>query len=506
MSLRRTAISSVLWSAIENGSVTVVSFLSLILFAKVLGPRDFGVYSVAIAVIEVAGIFTNMFFHDSLIRHTNATARHFNSAFTASIILGLTFCVILYLLFPYCAMLIDDPRIVPVGRVMALALLFSAPASILNAHQSREFGFRLLAMRTLFGRLAGAFLGIAAALFGLGVWALVIQFLAMTALGAATLFAFSGWRPRLTTNLSPIIDLLDYSVGAVVSLASNFLTKRAFIFFAGSFLGVAQAGLLNLAFRLVDTVWAISATALSQVLLPTMSRMQHDLARTLRAYGTTLSLGCLVLFPIFCGIGLLSSELILLLFGSKWSDASEPAFWLSLLVFAQCPRIFCVTLLNVGGYIGLSSRANLITLGYMAVIIAATRLPSVQWALAAWCSSEVLNYLLLQYDTNSKFRISLLEFASKIAPSAIASCIMIVVVTWLRGYVSDYTPIARLLLLSLTGMLAYAFSLVLFGRDQVFRLATDLVASSETGSDSRLGRLISTLDNFLRRSRRDVRP
>lgn len=475
MSLRRAAISSVLWSALENGSIALVSFLSLIIFAKLLSPSDFGVYSIALAVIEVVGIFTNMFFHDALVRQVNATDEHFNSAFTFSIVISIFSFVLLYAAFPFCTLLIDDHRIVAVGRMMAAGLLFSAPAAILSARQARQFGFRLLALRSLLGRIAGATLGILAAFLDFGIWALVAQFLSMTILGTITLVAFSDWRPRLTTKLSPIFDLLEYSFGAVVSLASNFLTKRAFIFFAGTFLGVEQAGFLSLAFRLVDTVWAISATAVSQVLLPTMAHLQQDARRMLQAYETALGLGCLALFPIFCGIGLIAPELVLALFGTKWLPAAEPAFWLGLLVFVQCPRIFCTSLLNVGGQVKTVSAVNLATLIYMALAISLTRLPSIPWALATWCSSEVLNFLLLQYFANRRFGIALTRFVADVAPSSIAACLMIIAVKAARAQIPESGPLLVLALLCCAGFLANLLSLAVFGRKSTLQLARTIL-------------------------------
>ncbi len=309
MSIQRAAVTSIFWSALENGSVTVVSFVSLILFAKLLTPVDFGVYSIALAVIEVSGIFTNMFFHDALVRQPNASEEQFNAAFTASIIFGAVCFLLLYALFPLCAAIVRAPELISVGRVMATSLLFSAPAAILSARQSRQFGFKLLALRSLAGRLSGAGIGILVAFYGFGVWSLVVQFLAMTILGGLTLTVFSDWRPRLTTNFSVLSDLLKYSVGSVISLSSSFLTKRTFTFCAGTFLGMEQAGFLNLAFKLIDTVWAISATAVSQVLLPTMAHLQEHPERKLRAYSTAMNLGCIGLFPAFCGLGLVAPRL-----------------------------------------------------------------------------------------------------------------------------------------------------------------------------------------------------
>ena len=58
MALRQKAARSVLWSGLESASTSLIAFLSLIVFATLLQPRDFGVFSISLAVVETAGIFS----------------------------------------------------------------------------------------------------------------------------------------------------------------------------------------------------------------------------------------------------------------------------------------------------------------------------------------------------------------------------------------------------------------------------------------------------------------
>lgn len=465
MSLARIAIGSIWWSIVENGSLTAVSFAALIIFAKLLEPNDFGSYAVAVSVIEVAGIFTNMLFHDALVREPKASDAHFNAAFTVSLLVSVVVFVILLTIFPLLATLVGDPRIGDIGRVLGVGLLFEAPASILNARLRKEFGFRLLAIRTLIGRTAGAAIGILAALQGFGIWSLVIQSLSMTILGSTTLVVLSAWRPRLTRELRPLADVLNYSVGAVTSLATNFATKRAFIFFAGVFLGVETVGFLNIAFRLVDTVWAITATAISQVMLPLMARMQHDRERLLRSYRTALAMGCILMFPIFVGIGCEASELITVIFGTKWLPAAEPAFWLSLLVFVQAPRLFMTSLLSAVGEIESIRSVNLAVLAYMAIAITLTRLPDSGYALAVWSGSECLALVLLTILANRKCAISSYEHLRILTGPVIASGLMAIVIGLTRQFLPHSQPGLSIALLSAVGFVTYAGLSLLHAKD-----------------------------------------
>ena len=111
MALRHKAAKSILWSGLESGSTSLIAFLSLVVLAKLLQPRDFGVFSVSLAVVETAGIFTNMIFHDALVQQSVVTEKHFDSAFTVSIVLSLIVYALLWIAFPYVALAVQDDRV-----------------------------------------------------------------------------------------------------------------------------------------------------------------------------------------------------------------------------------------------------------------------------------------------------------------------------------------------------------------------------------------------------------
>src|SRR5262249_50249405 len=146
-------------------------------------------------------------------------------------------------------------------------------------------------------------------------------------------------RLRLTTDFRPVGELLGYSIATITALAAGFLTKRIFVVCVGSFLGTEIAGFLNLAFRLVDTVWAVLGSAVSQVLLPTLSRLQGDRRRLLSAYRTSAQVASTILYPPFAALGVLAPQLIEVLFGRKWIPASPYVLVLSLLTFVQGARL-----------------------------------------------------------------------------------------------------------------------------------------------------------------------
>ncbi|QOZ32706.1 oligosaccharide flippase family protein [Bradyrhizobium sp. CCBAU 53421] len=473
MALRHTAAKSILWSGLESGSTSLIAFLSLIVLAKLLQPRDFGAFAASLAVVETAGILTNMIFHDALVQQSVVSEKHFDSAFTVSIALSLIVYALLWFAFPYVALAVQDVRVSDVGRTLGLGLLLTGPAGVLAAKQSREFRFRLLAMRTLAGRLGGATFGIVSACLGLGLWALVIQHLAIMVLGAATLFGCTpNRRIRLTIRLRPVCDLFGYSVTATTSLVAGFISKRLFLLFAGVFLGTEVAGFLNLAFRLVDTVWSISATAVSQVLLPTLAQLQHDRLRLMKAYRLSVASASAILYPAFAGLGILAPELIQLLFGTKWAAASPYVLALSAVTFMQIARFPAAPLLGSINHVRDVCLINVATLACMSAAIALTRLTPDFVALAVWGGAEFITFAATMVILRLRLGTTISQQLSDVFVPFFASISMMVVTRLARGFLPvDGLPHLRLLELGLIGALSYLALMLVFGRQFLDPLA-----------------------------------
>jgi PST family polysaccharide transporter len=473
MALRHKVAKSILWSGLESGSASLIAFLSLVVLAKLLQPTDFGVFAISLAVVEAAGILTNMIFHDALVQQRVITEKHFDSAFTVSIVLSLSVYALLWIAFPYVALAAQDDRVREVGRTLGLGLLVTGPAGILAAKHTREFGFRLLAMRTLSGRLGGATLGIASACFGLGLWALVIQHLAIVVLGAAILFGCTPHqRIRATINVRPVCDLLGYGAAATTSLATAHISKRLFLFFSGVYLGTETAGFLNLAFRLVDTVWAISATAVSQVLLPILAQLQHNRLRLTKIYRLSVASASAILYPAFAGLGVVAPELIQLLFGSKWASASPYVFALSAVTFLQIARFLAAPLLSSIGHVRDVCLINVATLACMSTAIALTRLTPDYVALAVWGGVEFITFASTVLILHLRLGTTMSQQLNDVFVPIFASISMMVATQIGRSFLPvESSPHLRLLELAVIGALTYIALMSVFGRQFLDPLA-----------------------------------
>jgi len=468
---RATASKSAFWSALENGGLSLVSFASLIIYSRLLPPAQFGLFAMVLAVVELIGILSNMAFHDALVQRKDITERHFDTAFTAS--MGI--CVLLtagcWAIGPLFSQLTHEPEAGKILGWMSLSFLAAGATSTLVARQRREFGFKALALRSFAGRLSGAAVGIAIAFMGAGVWALVAQQLLMVYLGSAVLWIASKDRPRFRFGLVEFKQLTAFGALSVSALFVNFAIKRMFVFFAGIYLGAGTAGFVNLAFRTIDTFWSISATALQQVTLPMMSRLQSDLPRLRRAYGLAVGLACTVMYAGFVGLGVTAPEVVELLFGRQWIAAAPYVTALGFLVLLQAPRLFIIPILTAMGRPHMVMMGYAVGLSWLIAAIFVTHLSSASVAVAVWVSCEFIYAPLfggmLKRATGLTFKDQFVQIRAPLA----AALVMAGAVYGLRLILPDSLPaVVRALALVPAGAVAFAGVLFVLDRALVKEL------------------------------------
>jgi O-antigen/teichoic acid export membrane protein len=462
---RRKALTSTLWSALESGGVTMVSFASLIIYSRILSPADFGLFAMILAAVELLGLLSNMPFHDALVQRADIKEEHFDSAFVASLVISAALCAGCWLAGPLFVKSAGDPRAGQVLGLLSIGFLFSGSAATIVARDRREFAFKKLALRSLVGRLGGAAIGIVAAFAHMGVWSLVIQQLMMQALGSLILWITATKRPSPRLHLAEVRELAIFGAAALGGLFTSFAIKRLLIFSAGIFLGTSTAGYVNIAFRTIDTFWAVTVTAIGQVSLPIMARLQNEPERLRAAYRTAVSVACSVLYPAFVGLAVTAPEVIELLFGRKWLPATPYVAMLGFLVLLQAPRLFINPLLTAVGKPGFVLRGYLFGLVYLVCAIAATRLPSPVAVVTVWTGTEFVYVAAFGYFLRRGAGLSLADQFGAVRTPLLATLVMAAAVTVTRFEFSAHLPFAlRLAVLAATGIVTYGAVLALIDR------------------------------------------
>jgi O-antigen/teichoic acid export membrane protein len=332
--------SSMIWALLESGGLSILSLVTLLVLARLIGPTELGIAALALGAVQIPIIVVELLLHDAIVQRRDLDEGHLSTAFWTCLGLGIGLyggCVIGA--EPFAAVF-AQPELAEVLPIAGVSIVLSGLGCVPIAILRRNSNFRPLAVRSLYGRLGGAVIGIGLAIYGYGVWSLIFQQLFQIFLNTLLVWPMSHWRPTLTFSFRRLGQLLAFGVFAVGSRIIWVFTVRLFTLLCGYFFGVAAAGYLNIAQRVVDTLYDLLAGAAYNVSLPLFSRLQDDQSALMRAYRQAIEMTALSAFPVFTGIAVCAPSIISIFLGDPWLPAVPLVRLLALVAVCQFLFIF----------------------------------------------------------------------------------------------------------------------------------------------------------------------
>ena len=402
-------------------TLTVVGrqMLSLAVFAalaRLLEPESFGLVGLIGIFLAFIGIFADQGISTALIQREELSPEHIDSAFWFNLGSSVALCLATIALAAPIAGFFGEPRLVPLLRVSSLALVINAAAAVHSTLFVRDMDFRRPAVRALLAAAIGGVVGISMALAGFGVWSLVGQQLAGASAGALFLWAVSKYRPSLRFSPRHFRDLFGISFSVFITAILWFLSTRLDQVVVGRFAGAAELGIYVIAAKGPDLAQLLTHQPIADISLPALSRLQNDLPRMCEAIYSGMRLNALVSFAVFVGIAAVASDLIPLLFGTKWSGASIYCSLLCLYALVNVLQVFFHPALLASGGIGWYLVLN----GCHAAGVLAACLIGIRFGVTWLIAGMVLNGLLMSIPNLLFLRARVgLNVASFLKPCAI---------------------------------------------------------------------------------------
>ncbi len=321
--LRHT--SNIFWSGFEAATSGVLSFASAFIVARLVGPSEVGIGAAVVAVHVLLWVAVNALFADPLVQRATVDDTAFSSAFWASTVIGGVAALLQLALAQPIAWWLGDSRLVMMSVVLGLPLPLVGAGGPIQGLLTRHRAYKALAGRTLIGQSLGTITGVVAALAGAGAWAIVLQQVVVSAVGAAALLVRCPTRPRGIVRWQDLREMLRIGLPLTASTLVQHGRYRVFALLIGGTAGATVLGQVHMAFRLVDTVRELAFTAQWRLMLPLLSERQDDLPGLHARMDRCLSWSSLLAFPLCCGMALTVQPVVRLLLGPAWQPSGVAA-------------------------------------------------------------------------------------------------------------------------------------------------------------------------------------
>ncbi|MGH8165355.1 MAG: oligosaccharide flippase family protein, partial [Rhodanobacteraceae bacterium] len=186
----------------------------------------------------------------------------------------------------------------------------------------RDFQFRSLTLRTLFGSVTGGVAGVACAAFGANVWSLVVAALVTSSVSLVFVWRVSAWRPSFHFDRSSARELRSNGLSILGVQLVGLINAQGDKLIVGAFLGPADLGYYYVGTRIITILTDVQTSVIESISLTTLSRLQKNKERLRAAFYKLTSLGAASAIAAFAVVAATANVIIPLVFGPSWAPAA----------------------------------------------------------------------------------------------------------------------------------------------------------------------------------------
>ena len=310
--------SALVWKLLERFGVYGVQFVLQVVLARILDPEHYGVLSIMVIFTTLANVFIQNGFNTALVQNKDVTEEDYSSVFWVSLGISGVIYAILYASAPLIGSFYDMPSIVAPFRVLALMLFPGALNSVQIAKVSRELDFKKVFIGNIGAIVVSGAVGIAVALLGGGLWALVAQTMLNIFVACFVMLFVVKWRPKFICNLARIKVLFAFGWKLLVSGLIDTLYQDLRSLVVGKKYSAETLGFYNRGKQFPQLIISAVNGAVQSVMLPVMAKEQDDRSKVKAITSETLKLSSYVIFPIMAGLAAVATPLVRILLTDKW--------------------------------------------------------------------------------------------------------------------------------------------------------------------------------------------
>jgi PST family polysaccharide transporter len=327
--------TSAAWSVGGRIGGQLIQLVGFVVLSHLLGPRSYGVMSVAGVFIGFAQIFTDIGIGPAVVTRPNLTEGYLTAAFVVNAASGVVIAAIVAPCGLLLAAWFDLPSLRWVVPVLCIGFVVSvSPVSL--ALLEREFRFRSVALIEVGAALVSQVGAIILASAGGGLLSLALMPVMSAALISGGAICVAGWWPHKAFTRNDLRVLRDYVAPLAIFNSVTFWSRNSDNLVIGKIFGPGMLAYYSRAYALMLAPIQQVNTALDRFLqaafaadrthLLGLARRHRAAEATAAAFGFTL---CAITVPI-------SDDLVRTVFGSRWAPMSP---LLAILAASIAPQV-----------------------------------------------------------------------------------------------------------------------------------------------------------------------
>lgn len=453
----------VAWSVAEKIGSMLLQVAVSIIVARLLMPDDFGVMAIMTFFTALALVVVDSGFSQMLIRKNAPTADDYKSVFVFNVAVSIVLYVVLTLTAPMVARFYGRDVIARIAPVLFLLLPINAFCVIQNTIFTRRFRFDLLSKINF---ASSCIAGVAAHRDGSGGnERMGIGRTAARHDGCrkpALLWLCSDWRADGTFSGATLRAMSPFSFRLMFTDIISAVYNNVAQLFIGKMYSTDTLGYFNQAQKLKELPVSSAMQSVQSVTYPALSNIKDDAAKFADSYRRVMMVTAFVMFPAMVGMIAVADDMFALLLGERWMPTVPYFRILSLCGVFYPLSMIAYNILKVKSDGSIIIRLEVVKKIITTVILAVTipySVTAVAWGLVAMTAVEAA----VNIAASTRFaRIGIFAILRTLAPTALLTAAMYLVVTGIAPHIAGLHILARLAMEIAAGAAFYLLAALLF--------------------------------------------
>lgn len=323
-SLKRRTISGMLWVGIQKFGTLGITFISNIFLARMLTPDDYGLVGMLAIFIAISNSFIDAGLGSALIQKTKPTQTDYTTVFYWNILFSIFLYCIIFFVAPWIEEFYGNIYgLSKILRIQGIVIIINALTIVQFNQLRKRMRFKELARINISSAVVSVIIAIISALYGLGVWSLVIQQISLSLCNVVLLWWFIRWKPTGHISFKSLRGLFGFGFYLMCAGLLNTISNNLNGVLIGKFFSATTLGYFTQAKKLEDVSSLGILNVVEQVTYPVLVEVKEDYIRMANILKNFNIILLFFVMPLLYSIAIMAKPIIVVLYSDKWL-ASAP--------------------------------------------------------------------------------------------------------------------------------------------------------------------------------------
>jgi len=424
--LGRKTLSGVYWTGSTKIVTQTLSWVSMLVVARILTPGDFGLMGIAGIFSEFVQYLAEFGAGAVVIQRKEITSEEVDGLFWVAMANSFVLSAVMVIGAPGIGDFFHSPQLAKILRVVAISFVAYPFCTIQYALLSKDMRFDVRSKIDFVVDICAIVMLLSCALLGLGVWSLVVSLMTRSVMTTFMLSRATRYCPSFKVSYATVRPLLKFGMSIVGGRFLYYSYVRLDAVIIGRYCSPPLVGAYTMAMQLATVPVERLTSLLGGIQYAAFAKLQDSPAELRQFFRSFSRAYAVISFPLLGGLIYLANEFVHVVLSDKWQATVVPMQILAIMGLFKSISVQVPFLLNARGKPHLPVRIYLVSFLFLipGFFIGAEYAGLIGVALAWGCIYPPIAlytiYLGLR-ATNSTVR----EFVLNLTPAATSAVVML---------------------------------------------------------------------------------